>query len=283
MRHRTLILIWSRHEWFGILTWAMWCMALAGVAYAYGQKPDALKVEDSLKRVHQWQVHQGDLVERIFDVRLLAQAGATQAIPALKQEFAVTKDTWLKLAIASALVRLGDKDQVYWDFLADEARAAVESDAPSIFLRDSEGRVDRNQREMAPDFIAWAKAHNLDPAAAAQAQTFELPRNLFYLAETGDPRGREPLRMGLKSHNTTIQSYAAKGLAKLRDKESVPLIIEAGRTMPREVAAFLVAPALLFFDDPMAQSAAEMFILDKQMLEEVRSKIRAKGADPFSY
>jgi len=264
------------------LKWAVWCIALAGAAHAYGQKPDAQSVEESLKRVQQWQLHQGDLAEHRSDVRLLAQAGATQAIPALKDEFAAAKEIWLKLAIASALVRLGDKDQVYWDFLADEARAAVESDAPSIFLRDSEGRVDRNQREMAPEFIAWAKAHNLDRAAAAQAQTFELPRNLFYLAETGDPRGRELLRMGLKSHNTTIQSYAAKGLAKLRDKESVPLIIEAGRTMPREVAAFLVAPALLFFDDPRAQSAGEMFISDKRVLQELRSKIRP-GADPFSY
>lgn len=140
MRNRTLTPIWSRRAWFGILAWAVWCIVLAGATHAYGQKPDARKVEKSLQRVQQWQVHEGDLVERIFDVRLLAQAGETQAIPALKQEFAVAKDTWLKLVIGGALVRLGDKDPVYWDFLADEARAALENDAPSVFRLDSEGR-----------------------------------------------------------------------------------------------------------------------------------------------
>jgi len=68
-------------------------------------------------------------------------------------------------------------------------------------------------------------------------------------------------------------------LAKLRDKDSIPLIIEAGRTMPQGGALF-VASALLFFDDPRAQSAAEIFISDKQVIEYLRSRIRA-GTDPF--
>jgi hypothetical protein len=280
MKNRTLTQISFPHVWLDILKWAVWCIVLAGAAHAYGQKPDAQKVEESLQRVQQWQLKQQDPGEHRADIRLLAQAGATQAIPALKEEFAVTKDTWLKLAIASALVKLGYKDPVYWDYLAEQARGAVENEAPSPFLLDSEGRVDRNQRELPPEFIAWAKAHNLEPAAAIQAQTFELPVRFLYLAEIGDPRGRQLLLMGLKSRNRIIQSYAALGLAKLRDKDSIPLIIEAGKTMPPGAALF-VASALLFFDDPRAQNAAEMFVPDKQMLESLRSKIRP-GADPFS-
>ncbi len=279
MRHETPIRILSRHGKFDLLALAMWCMALAGITYAYGQRPDAEKIEESMKRVQQWHLHKVDPVQQMFDVRLLAQAGATQAIPPLKQEFAVTKDTSLKLAIASALVRIGDNDRVYWDFLADAARAAVENDAPPVFQLDSEGKVD--QRAFSPEFIAWAKSHSLDPAAAAQAQTFELPGNFLYLAETGDPRGRELLRRGLKSSNFTIQSIAARGLAKLHDKDSIPLIVEVCVKMTRERASY-IARALLFFDDPRAQSAAEIFISDKQLLEELRSKIRP-GADPFSY
>jgi hypothetical protein len=282
MTHRTLTRILFSHGWFVVFAWAVWCIALAGAVYVYGQVPDAQKVEQSLKRVQQWQVHQGDLVERIFDVRLLAQAGVTQAIPALKQEFAVTKDTWLKLVIAGALVKLGDQDPVYWDFLADEARAAVENDAPSIFQLDSQGKIVANNGQLPPEFIAWAKARNLDPAAAAQDQMYELPRHFVYLAETGDPRGRRLLRRGLKSHNFMIQTLAAQGLAKLQDKDSIPLIIEACRTMPGH-GNLSIASALLFFDDPRAERAAETIIPDKQVLEELRGKIRAKGADPFSY
>ncbi len=261
------------------MAWALWCIALTSPAHPYGQKPDAQRVEDALKRVQQWRVHQGDPVERIGDVDLLALAGATQAVPALKEEFTVTKDTWLKLAIASALVKFGDKEPAYWDFLADKAKEATENDAP--FIWDSEGKADRNQRELSPEFIEWAKAHNLDPAAAAQSQVYELPIHFGYLAKTGDPRGRELLRMGLKSRNYLIQSFAARGLAKLQDKDSIPLIIEAC-TKLSQLRASWIARALIFFDDPRAQSAAEMFI-DKQMLEELRKLIREHGADPFLY
>jgi HEAT repeat protein len=229
--------------------------------------------------VQQWQLRQQDPGEQRPDIRLLAEAGATQAIPALKQEFAATKDTLLKLAIASALVRLGDKDQPYWDFLAEEARTAVENDAPPVFQLDSHGKVD--QRGPSPEFIAWAKAHNLDPPAAAQAQTLELPGNFLYLAETGDPRGRELLRRGLKSSNFTIQSIATRGLAKLHDEDSIPLIVEVCGKMTGERASY-IARALLFFDDPRAEAAAEMFI-DKPVLEELRKLIRQHGADPFRY
>lgn len=58
MRQRTLTLIWSRRGWFGILSWAVWCMALAGAAHAYGQKPDAQKLEESVKQVQRWQLNQ---------------------------------------------------------------------------------------------------------------------------------------------------------------------------------------------------------------------------------
>jgi hypothetical protein len=88
--------------------------------------------------------------------------------------------------------------------------------------------------------------------------------------------------MGLKSRNYMIQSYAALGLAKLRDKDSIPLIIEAGKTMSRGGALF-VATALLFFDDPRRKLQPKCFIADKQMFESLRTKIRAKGTDPFSY
>lgn len=87
--------------------------------------------------------------------------------------------------------------------------------------------------------------------------------------------------MGLKSRNIMIQSFAAKGLAKLQDNDSIPLIIAACRELPREGAS-MIARSLLFFSDSRAQRAAEVFI-DKQMLEDLRKLIREHGTDPFLY
>lgn len=279
MRDRTLNQSCFRREWFCTFASTVLCIALALVAQSYGQEPDAQKISEALKRVQKWHLHKEDPVRQMFDVKLIADAGATEGMPFLEQEFAFTKDTWLKQAVASALVKLGAKEQAYWDFLAVKAKGAVDNDAPSLFQYDSEGKVDRNQPEYSPEFIAWAKAHDQDPANAAQAQTFDLPRNFLYLAEIGDPRGRELLRRGLKSRNYSIEAYAAWGLAKLQDRDSIPLIIEVCSAMNRERAWF-IARALVFFDDPRARNAAELLI-DKPILEELRKLIREHGPDPF--
>lgn len=66
----------------------------------------------------------------LADVEQLANAGAVQAIPDLKKQFALSHDEVTKGKIASALVKLGDKDDTYWDYLVKEATPAIESDAP---------------------------------------------------------------------------------------------------------------------------------------------------------
>jgi hypothetical protein len=69
------------------------------------------------------------------------------------------------------------------------------------------------------------------------------------------------------------------GLAKLQDKDSIPLIIEACEKVSRE-RALMMAIALVYFDDPRAQAAAET-LLDKPVLEERRKRIRDYGLNPF--
>lgn len=73
------------------------------------------------------------------DLETVARAGAAQeALPALKQQFALTTDIARQGIIANALVRLGDKDTMYWNFLLQRATAAVDSDLPDPF-HDSQG------------------------------------------------------------------------------------------------------------------------------------------------
>src|SRR5712692_3182336 len=123
----------------GFALWVLCVMAISA-AHAQGEKTQAYRrveerfqigsVADAVKKVKQGKfsgVH----------VEAIAEAGAVEAIPALEEQFARSLepnasaeiDPGNKGEIASALVRLGDKGQVYWDFLENPARTAVESGA----------------------------------------------------------------------------------------------------------------------------------------------------------
>lgn len=206
---------------------------------------------------------------------LLAQAQATEAIPVLKQQFDAISDTHNKEAIASALVRLGDKEEIYWDFLVKQSKRALENDAPFPTLFDSSGRTVKGQ--LSPEFEAWAKANKLSPTEAAYNQVYVIPGDFYYLAKTGDSRGRVLLRTAMSSRNYMVQITAAKGLAKLKDNDSIPLIIQNCEKAPSEVAG-AIAWALPFFDDPRAQRAAERFITNQKILDDLR-KLKHENGD----
>jgi len=244
------------------------CFAAFGVTvHSQLEKPESQNVDNLIETIKQGTFTPAT-VNRIVQLR------AVQAMPVLKQQFAVNADKVTKQALASALVRLGDTEVVYWDFLTDHAKAAVESDSPFPIAFDAEGKL--LPRQLSPEFLGWAKAHNMSPESASSIQVYAFPVDLTFLAVTGDPRGLALLRRGLSSRNYFIQAVAAKGLAKMRDTSSVPVIIAACRNAPAQ-AAELIARALVFFDDDRAQSAAETFIKDRQMLGELRRLSREKG------
>lgn len=260
----------------GLDTCCGWILTVLLTALiGFGQQQSQADLTDSLKRLRAGEVYPAD-------THRLAEAGAVEAIPSLQEQFSLQEKPLLKAAIASALVRLGEQNLVYRDFLLSQAKAAVDNDAPSIFLLDSNGRIVRGHGRLPPDFIAWAEANNLDPKAAAQAQVYELPMYVTLLGITGDDRGKDLLKKGLKSRNHLIQVNAARGLAKLGDRDSIPLIISACKNTPAQEMAGLIARALVFFDDVQAQSAADSFISDKQLLSRLRQQARDKRADPFS-
>jgi HEAT repeat protein len=210
-----------------------------------------------------------------YFVEQIVQTHAVQAIPILKDKFVSTQDVNDKVQIASALVRLGDKDDTYWDFLVRQAAPAIESDAPPIASYDSQGKFVRGP---SPEFVAWAKAHNVSLDSAAEDSMYRSPGKVMMLAVTGDPRGIPLLRRALSSSNFMIQTFAAEGLAGMKDKDSIPLIIAACQRAPTEVAA-MIAESLMYFDDPQAQSAADRY-LPKESAKALR-EAKAKGRNSF--
>ena len=213
------------------------------------------------------------------DVDFIAKAGAVEAIPDLKEQFLRKQDAIDKAKIAQVLVKLGDRDESYWNFLVDLATPALESDAPDFMSYDSQGK---SQPGPSPEFAAWATAHNLSPnGSTAEDSVYIFPGKVALLGLTGDPRAIPLLRRGLQSRNHMIVNAAAQGLAELQDKDSVPLIVEACQKAPKEVAAS-IASSLVYFDGPEAQAAVNAYVPKSQA--NVLRDARAQGKKtPFSY
>ncbi len=212
------------------------------------------------------------------DIEDVVRSKAVQAIPVLKAQFAQSADATNKGRLASALLRLGVKDDSYWNFLVEFATPAVDNDAPFPLILSPEGKLIGKPGEYSPAFIAWADAHKVPADTAAQDAVYGLPITLVIFASTGDPRGTPLLRRALKSRNYFIESMAAKGLALVKDKDSIPLLIEACKNAPTDMRVNL-ATALVYFDDPRAQAAADTY-LPKEIAKGMREE-RQLAPNPF--
>lgn len=195
------------------------------------------------------------------------------AIPVLEEKFAATRDNELKAHIASALLRLGADDSAFWDFLLDATKTAVQSDAPSAFEYDSEGKM-----RPSAQFQTWVEANHIPKEKAFEDEVYHRPGIVLFLGITGDRRGIALLRQALNSSNYLIRSNAARGLAKIGDRDSIPLIIDACKSAPRD-AAVTIAWALAYFDDPTAQAAAQTFL--SKPFRDALIEHPVRGTDPF--
>jgi len=249
---------------------AAWCVLSSCTAYGQTAQSQANKIADDIEKVRQGKF-------ALLTVEEIAKAGAVQAIPILEEQFLRSEDITTKAKISSALVRLGDKDETYWNYLVEQATFAVESDAPDPTY-DAQGKD--TQGKLSPEIVAWAKAHNVSADSAAEDALFVLPGKVLLLGEVGDPRGIPLLQRALQSPNYMIEVAAATGLAQVQDKNSIPLIIEACWRAPAD-AATAIAGSLVFFDDPQAQSAVDTY-MPKEFAKASR-EARAQGKKPFGY
>ncbi len=185
-------------------------------------------------------VRSGDVSPR--DVVVIANAGAVQAVPALEDQFRRATDVDTKVSIASGLVKLKNPDNTYWNFLLEQATLAVDSNVPDSVYSESQGKM----MKQAPELQLWADAHNLSVKTAGQYARYDFPSKVLPLAMTGDPRGVPLLQRALQSRNYLIVAWAAKGLAQIQDKQSIPLIIAAAQKAPTGYDS-LVAESLVYF------------------------------------
>lgn len=212
----------------------------------------------------------------VVDVEVLAEGKATQAIPGLEGQFHKTSDLQLKTKVAAALVRLGETSPEYWDFVLQRATLVIESGIPNIIFTDAQG-VSVTDR-WPPELIAWAQQHNTDINTAGLYAMKQYPAIILMLGETEDRRAVPLLRKALLVRNSLIVSMAARGLAQVKNNDSVPFII-AAIDKASQLYKPVIAESLIFFDDPRAQSAVSTYV-SPDVATMIRQK-RASGEGPY--
>jgi len=230
-----------------ILHAAVWCALLVGVGYGQTSPNQAdevlsLKVRsvvDSLKQGTYGPATQEQIAE--------AQAG--QLVPILEARFVTSQDAEVKARVARALVNLGDKGNAYWDFLVQQAKLAIESDAPSSQCYSSTNCTGHSA------YVAWARAHNVPEDTKAEMELQWLLEERVQLV-FGDPRGISLLREALKSPNINVVWAGADGLTRAHDKDSIPLIVEACKRFHGEEVPLISHTLRQFMRDPDARAAA---------------------------
>ena len=236
----------------------LWCALVTGLCGGQeaAQPPSASA----------WPEVQGDLKNAIHEAQggnfayvdqIVKLAGEKDSVPILQNLFTQSPSVETKCFIAKTLIKLGNKDEGYWNWRVDRARDSLDSDIPDPFIYGEDGKAIKGKDS--PEFTAWVKAHNetTNPSGAGPIYGPLLP--LGMLAGTGDPRAIPLLRRGLLARSYLMEAFSAMGLAELKDKDSIPLIVEACKRAPAD-AAYAIAMSLLEFHDPLAQAAAEPFL-----------------------
>jgi hypothetical protein len=206
------------------------------------------------------------------DVVVIANAGLIQAIPDLEKQFSHATDIDTKVSLASGLVRLRDQDDTYWNYLLEQATLAVDSNIPDSNFSQSEAKM----MIVTPELQAWADSHKVSFETAFQYARVDIPGKILRLGTTGDSRGIPLLRRALQARNYLMASWAAKGLAVLQDKESIPLIIAAVQKAPTGYNS-LIAESLVYFDDAQAQSAVDTYLEKDRAKMNREEKSRGRG------
>jgi hypothetical protein len=119
------------------------------------------------------------------DVEFFSHVPPDQAIRVLEAQFGPTKDAVLKAQIACTLIRQGDKDNIYWNFLATKA-SEVMQDPPPFPGPDSQGKYSPDAFNSAA--IAWAKKHGISADQAMEQVLYSQPGFVLTLAVTEDRR-----------------------------------------------------------------------------------------------
>lgn len=225
-----------------------------------------------------------ELVSRYFDlpsipiflIRRVANLGDPRVIPALQDAFDRQTRPLTRAFIAATLVRLGETDSRYFDYVAGEATEALNSDIPN--WKDSTIAASNDGDLQGSEMIqAWARNHHMSLVDAIYRTMIEIPGAVEALSLTSDHRSVPILLQALHSKNPLIVREAALGLARMHEAAAIQPIIAACKRADREDRPWL-AKSLLYFRSKRATEAAGSMIDDPGRLEQWHGELKREEA-----
>lgn len=245
--------------------WTYLFIAIALCAVLRGQKPPSEAEGDPLFAFQRQSAL--ELVNHYFDLptiplfitRRLINLGDPRAIPGLRGAFDRESKPLNREFIAAALVRLGDKNPRYFNYLTGAVLDALNEDVPYRSTRASDAAVD--ELELHVEIQTWAQVHSTPVTQAIWQATIEVPGAIEALGLTGDRRSMLILLRALKSPNILVVRQAAFALARMQRKSAIGPITTACQLQRMEDRLW-TAKSLLYFRSEKAQEAARELIAD---------------------
>jgi hypothetical protein len=219
------------------------------------------------------------LLERLttntLDVSVLysleGQPPDARTIPALAAAFEQKELKKEKQWVAATLLRLGEKSDRYFDFLAGYAREAVEDRTPSFERYDANGRAIRGQ--FSAEFENWCAQNGKDPRAVTAIQLGVYPEDVLMLAKAQDQRALDLFKQGLDSPNPGVVGYSVQGLARLQDITAIPLIARTAERLPIG-ARGIIAMQLPWYSRPEAEPLIARLVPDQGLRDSLKREVQ---------
>ncbi len=198
----------------------------------------------------------------------------------IKKLFENSNEEVNKTLYAAILWRLGEKENLYWDYLVSKSIQAVESDmSHPLYFDDDKGKFVRGKHN--PEFLDWCEKNNVDIPLATTRYIYIYPAIIQYLGLSGDKRGFNIILTALESNNMHLVLAATNALGILNDKRGIDYIVETAKKHPEY--SYIIAPSLAYIDEPRANEIMEEMIDDEKEIKSLKYFAKKKDYSLILY
>ena len=192
-----------------------------------------------------------------------------KTIPILQEVFERNDRKRDKQLTAVSLIHLGEKSNVYFDFLADHARQAIDDRSPSFLKYDAEGKAIKGQYATA--FVNWCAQNGKTLKSMEELQS-ESAVDVLMLAWAQDHRAEALFIQGLDSPHEFVIAYSIEGLGRLQAASAIPKIREVFNRFPAGTAKGL-GMQLAWFSDLGAYELMQRVVPDERLRNSFREGV----------
>jgi hypothetical protein len=239
--------------------------AQPGAASHTPVNPPQVRFEDAL-------AHPDDQATLGSVLFLYRETRDENAVAMIKQIFKAAREKSSKQQLALFLLRLGQKEDVYYDELFRYAKEAITAKAPLWYFSDPQGNAIRGEYPL--EFRNWCVARMLTIEDCV-ARVSGYATDVIYLAAAKDRRSIPLFREGLESDNEGIVSVCISALGRLNDTESLGLIDAALKRLKPNLRS-IAASSLAEFDSPLVMPMLDRYITDPKARQEASQRIQTR-------